>query len=467
MKIFKLIPALFAMILLLHSCSKEFSVEEGGTNLPVGNWEFADSLKGYAGNIDSAYILTTATAKELHLDGKSNDGSQNFRMVLYGNSFDLGTYKASLFQSSFNYSTTAKTIYDANQLNGEFIVNITTINNSMIIGTFSGTAADSTNVPRTLKNGKFKATFGGQITGSPSSGILGETAGVCKPAVISGVYKQGAATTSANTVQMEVTVAIPGSYSISSNSVNGVTFSAKGTFVNAGVQNVTLVASGTPAFPGDQSYIVTYGTSQCGFTITYLAGTTVAGDYFPTTQNSNWTYGDNVSDSFSLKVLNYTTAFNGKSYQAIGTFRPVTASVATDTNYVRKPGGDYYTYVDYSSFLGFASIFDKSYFIDLVFLKDNVAKGTTWQSVTVNATVGGMPVSSYIKSTILDKAVPVTVGSLPFQDVIKVKNDMYMGGVVLGSVEIWYAKNVGQIYSKTTFSGLPDDIVQIGRYQVN
>src|SRR5665647_2671524 len=238
MKLFKIILAIFVTSVLFSACKKEYSIENGGLKLIVGNWEFTDSARTYKGNMDSAFIVTTGATKELHLNGTSSDGSQNFNMVLYADSFNIGSYKASLFQSSFDYTTTAKTIYQANQLVGEFIVNITSISSSLITGTFSGSALDSTNTITNITLGKFKSTLGGQSSAPTSSGVLGDSSGNCKPVILNGVYTQGMVMTAANTVQVQVTVAVPGTYSIFTNSVNGITFSNTGTFANAGPQNV-------------------------------------------------------------------------------------------------------------------------------------------------------------------------------------------------------------------------------------
>src|SRR5665213_1492426 len=132
MKLFKIALALFTIALLFNGCAKEYSVETGGLKLPVGNWEFKNGTTSYAGNMDTAYIAPAGATKQLHLDGTSTDGTQNFHMVLYADSFPVGTYKASLFQSTFDYTATAKTIYEASQLIGEFTVNITSINSSLI-----------------------------------------------------------------------------------------------------------------------------------------------------------------------------------------------------------------------------------------------------------------------------------------------------------------------------------------------
>ena len=68
MKLIKIFLTLFFFSILLNSCQKEYSVENGGLKLAAGNWEFIDSAQSYFGNMDTAYIVTTGTTKELHLD---------------------------------------------------------------------------------------------------------------------------------------------------------------------------------------------------------------------------------------------------------------------------------------------------------------------------------------------------------------------------------------------------------------
>jgi len=80
-------------------------------------------------------------------------------------------------------------------------------------------------------------TNGGGGTAS-ATGTFGPSPGVCSLAAIGGTYTQGVSLTSANTVTMLVTVTTPGTYTISTNTVNGVSFSNSGTFATTGLQNV-------------------------------------------------------------------------------------------------------------------------------------------------------------------------------------------------------------------------------------
>jgi hypothetical protein len=553
MKHIKIVLYFFVTIVLLNACQKEYSTEGNGLVVPTGTWQFNDSTQLFAGDMDSAYIDSTSSVntKILHLIGRSLDGSQAFNMELYASSFSAGTYKASLFQSTFQYTSGGSNVYQAGQLIGEFIVNVTSLTNSQVSGTFSGSVMNATNTIRQLTSGKFTSSFSGTgSSGRTSNGVLGDSSGTCKPVTLAGTYSQGVPLTSANTVQLQVTVAIAGSYTIKTNAVNGVTFSKTGTFNSTGVQTVILVGSGTPTATGDQNFTVSYGNSQCDFTInfappamgtlgggggsctpfaiagTYQQGTPldasnsvqiqvnvaslgsysittnsvngvtfsktgtftatgvqaifltgsgtpvnaglqnftvsfgtgnctfeitfspgISGDYFPLTLNSNWTYslvGGTSSDSVHTAVIAYSPTFGANSYKTIAAYDVPSTGSAFDSAYYRKPGGDYYEYAIFSNIIPF----DQTIEGEFVFLKDNVPVGTTWTSPDISGTISNFPVTAYIKMTILEKAVPVTIATFNFPDVIKVKYEYFITGDpnVLETDERWFAKNVGEIH---------------------
>lgn len=563
-------------ILIINGCQKEYSVENNGSVTHTGTWQFNDSTKLFSGNMDSAYVehSTSLNTQIFHLLGTSLDGSQKFNLELYADTFKTGTYKASLFQSTFLYTSGSKNIYQAGQLTGEFIVNITSLTANNISGTFSGSSLDSSGNLKQLTLGKFTSTLnnsGSGTGGTVSSGVLGDSSGNCKPVVLAGTYAQGLALTSANTVQVQVTVAVagtytittntvngvtfsnsgtftstgaqtvtltgsgtpsssgvqdfkvsygnsqcsfainfltlasgtlgalggnctpfaiagiyqqgiplaasntvqiqvnvtsPGSYNIKTDSVNGVVFSNSGTFSNTGPQSITLTGSGTPTNAGAQTFAVTFGTSSCSFSITFLQGVMPSGDYFPLTLNSNWAYDfavDGMSqDSIRSVVIGYAPVFGSSAYNTIASYQ-IPSSVPFDSSYYRKPGGDYYQYTNYSN----SFQFDQSVSGEFIFLKDTVPSGTSWSSPKINGTIGGVAVSGSIKMTILDKAVSVTLGGFNFPDVIKVKYEYFLAAspTPIETDERWFAKNVGQIYESLNVNA-STYTSQISSYQV-
>ncbi len=104
--------------------------------------------------------------------------------------------------------------------------------------------------------------------GGPNPAVFTFSGGTaaCTGALTTGTYKVGTATTSGNTVSLNLLVDSVGTYNITTGALNGVTFSGSGTLTGTGLQTVTLTASGTPTTAGDINY--TAGTGGCTFTIT-------------------------------------------------------------------------------------------------------------------------------------------------------------------------------------------------------
>lgn len=79
----------------------------------------------------------------------------------------------------------------------------------------------------------------------------------CNSLVVSGNYVPNISMIASNKIVLNANVQYPGAYTISSNIVDGITFSASGTFTNTGLQTVTLTASGTAITGGTHSFIIT------------------------------------------------------------------------------------------------------------------------------------------------------------------------------------------------------------------
>jgi hypothetical protein len=472
MKILKIIFCTLSIIAFLASCKKEFSLENANLFVPGGTWEFQEDAIQYGGNVDSSFIESTGSTKTLTIEGKSSGGGEKFLITLFAtDSFTVGSYKASISEAEFNYSTSAKTIFEGNFLTGEFTVNITSISNNLIIGTFSGEVLDSTGNTKQITLGKFKSTIdlsdNGSGTGSvTATGTLGEAADQCTPIILQGTFTQGVVLSAlTNTVEVQVNIITPGTYIIATNTVNGVSFFKDGTFTSTGVQTVILEGSGTPINEGSQNFTVTFGSSNCTFSITFLPGVPPVTDYFPTTINSTWAYGfqgdPDPADSFLTTVLPNTYTFGGQDYSGFSE-DDIPPTGNNDIFYYRKSGGDYFQYVDLADYF----TLDGPAAGEFIFLKDNVAQGTTFKSPDFTGSVSGIPISVYIQVTIKEKSVPATIGSEIFSDVIKVTYEYFDNtspGTPSVTEEKWFAKGVGLIYYDSQFYG---GIVQIGRYTV-
>jgi hypothetical protein len=474
MRILKISFFVAVISIVFPFCQKEHSLEGGIEKIAAGNWEFKEGNTQFVGIIESAYIeILAGNKKQIHLLGTSLNGPETFHLHLSAlDSITTGTYAASLSQTDFQYKASAKTLYLADQLVGEFVVNITTLSNNHITGTFSGQVQDSLNNIKTLSEGKFSANINlGNNSGSGGTdaiGTLGTTAGSCTPYTISGIYTMGTPMDLSNNVLIQVTVTKAGNYTISTNMTNGIQFSSTGTFANIGPQNVLLTAVGIPVNAGNQVFTVTFGSGSCNFALNF-ATNSASLDYFPTTPNSNWTYnleGGTPQDSIHTSVMSYTPTIAGNVYQGLNT-NTVPPDAASDTEYYRKPGVDYYQFVDFSNILPYDNPVQGEY----IFLKDNVPTGTLWQSPAFSGNITGIPipVALTIKMTLLAKSVPASVGALNFSDVIKVKYEYFLSidpTTAIGTEERWFARGVGLIHDELVSTLTSSSTYDIGRYTV-
>jgi hypothetical protein len=167
------------------------------------------------------------------------------------------------------------------------------------------------------------ATF--TFDGSPTS---------CLVAVAQGTYETAVALDASNIVTIGVNVTKLGTYSITTNLINGIKFSGTGTFSALGSQNIDLTGSGTPVAPG--SFDFTTAATGCTFTIdvtsaappavfTYagapgnctapvINGVYAGGTALGTTNTVNLTVTVTTAGAYSV----VTNTANGVSFRASG-----------------------------------------------------------------------------------------------------------------------------------------------------
>jgi hypothetical protein len=276
----------------------------------------------------------------------------------------------------------------------------------------------------------------------------------CGSPILSGpVYTAGATVSALNTVMFNVSVTNRGLYTITSNTVNGVTFTASGSYNNPGSNTVILTANGTPTAAGTFNYTINTGSSSCTFPITVITGTPPPPpanlDYIPQTTNTNWTTklkGGNPDDTTFVQVSINSRTLGGNSYKI---FEVKDAGAPVDSFYNRKNGGLYYQYID-----GDLGVLDNPINKEYLVLDSTKLVGGTWQSINLGPnSAGGIPISDIrINAEILSKGTTETILSIAYPNVIKVKYSYT--AVVFGvptpvaNEERWFAKGIGIIYSK-------------------
>ncbi len=152
---------------------------------------------------------------------------------------------------------------------------------------------------------------GGVVSGTAVFSLGGSPAS-CSGFSLGGIYKAGTIVSSNHFVTFDVNVTTIGSYIVSTNTVNGISFSKTDSFTNTGSQTITLMATGTPVASGDFTFTVTNSTGNCSFSINILP----AGPWADITLN--------CADIIVNGVYNQGVALNGSNTLSI----PITATTA-------------------------------------------------------------------------------------------------------------------------------------------
>ena len=301
--------------MLFTSCTKEYSLENGGLLGGGGSSSGTAvyTLDGAPGGcttpvITGNYLVGTAL-------GVGNT------VVLTVNVTTVGTYTIS--------SGTANGISFSGS--GTFLIT----GSQIIVLTGSGTpAAAGTNSFSPGTNG---CSFQITTTTTPPPVVAVGTLD-CATATLAGTYQQSIALTVANSVSIPVNVTTAGTYSITTTATNGCTFSGSGTMA-LGPQIVVLTGTGTPVNSGTILFPVSFGASSCNFSITFLPApppavytfTGAPGACNPFTVNGTYVAGTALSGTSNTATVevNVTTAgiytittntVNGMTFSKTGVF---------------------------------------------------------------------------------------------------------------------------------------------------
>lgn len=111
-----------------------------------------------------------------------------------------------------------------------------------------------------------------EIGGTPSAGFLElDASGNCLPKNVNGVYEEGTALVADNNyIDVHVNVTKTGTYTVYTDTVNGIYFRATGSFAATGDNTVRLKGNGTPAADGITNFTVNYQSTQCLVPVTIL-----------------------------------------------------------------------------------------------------------------------------------------------------------------------------------------------------
>jgi len=389
--------SLFWLLLLtifVISCKKEHSYEEGITNPSSGSLQSGTTGDCLGSVVGGFYKVDTTLTDSNYVDVKVD-------VTIAGDyKISTDTINGFYFSAAGSFAAT-----------GENTVRLQGSGTPQAVGTYIFTVTyDTTQCTFSV------TTLLGSGSGGTAVYALQGSPGNCIPGTTQGTYAVGVATTSSNTATVNVDVTAVGTYSIVTTAVNGITFSASGTFSGPGPQAIVLNATGTPAAEGTFPVPVTVGSTTCSFPLTVVSGVI---DYFPRTTNSNWSYQLTATDTLYQYAIPNTQSALGNTYNI---FMYDDGSVADTLGYFRKASGDYYQYLNLKSLFPI----DQDIWGEYIFLKDNVAAGTSWNSATFSGTYTDpststtVPFSVRFKETIQQKDVAVTVQGITYQNTIVV-----------------------------------------------
>lgn len=385
-----------------------------------------------------------------------------------------GVYKAGSALADTNYVDIEVNVSKA----GSYTISTDTVNGYSFKGTGNFTSA-GTNQVRLKASGKplldgddiFEVQFDttscsfsvsvlpGNTPSGPAAFTLSGSGGNCMNAAVAGNYVKATAATTANTVSIEVNVTTPGTYTISTNSVNGIQFSGTGVFTAPGVQTAVLKASGTPTNSGNFNFSVTAGMASCAFsvTITDTAPPVTNTDHFPLSANSWWSYEDATAPRDSVKVENVLTGtIASATYNGF-----ITSDDAgdADTSYYRKAGNDYFEYTFTDNYT--VITFDAAQAAPILFLKEGLTSGATWNSAEYSGSASGQQIKLRYAFSCTDANATATINGVTYTNIYKVKMKPQVAVAIAPNsfsdtgeeIERWYAKGVGLIYLKVSASG--------------
>ena len=139
--------------------------------------------------------------------------------------------------------------------------------------------------------------------------------GSCSNSDINGTFWAGVTLTSSHYVTIQADVSVIGTYSVTTNIVNGYSFSAAGEFSTTGLQNINLTGTGTPLTAQTDPFTVTASNSggTCSFNVFVWASC----PGMPTIL-----YGDKTYNTIQIagqcwigENLNIGNRINGSTYQ--------------------------------------------------------------------------------------------------------------------------------------------------------
>ena len=315
--------------------------------------------------------------------------------------------------------------------------------------------------------------------GGLSSGYLIKDSGNnCSLITIAGNYIEAKALSDSNFLNVQVYVRKAGAFTIATNRINGYSFKASGAFNDTGTIQVKIPGTGKPLAPGTNVFTLQYDSSLCEVAIT-VADTlinvvqTTNPDHFPLAGNNHWSYDDlSYPGDSVIETITGNVPQNGIAHYVQGQY--ISFYPATNQNYYRKTGSDYYAYVAVSTFTS-ALDYAPSIYDDMNFLKENLHTGDSWYSNTYSGrtSLGVQVLVLRYLFRCMDADATVMINGKTFLHVYKIQMipevaEPGANPTATGEIHTaYYAKGIGLIYSAFFNTILTHPELQIRSWGIN
>jgi hypothetical protein len=223
----------------------------------------------YEGGIPSVTLKARGSMQDL------NGNCMN--ISVYGKYIpDTALSLSNIIQVSANISSSGKFSIYTDTINGYWFKDTGIVSNSGI----QSFQLKGYGIPLLPVSTTFNVYFDSSVcvfTIPPNAAVYNFDAplGNCPLINVFGLYRVGATLYSADSVVVPIKVLIPGTYSIKTSTINGITFSANGIFLHAGLYAVSLKGSGMPATVGIAQIPLTVASTTCSFTVKSIRDTSM------------------------------------------------------------------------------------------------------------------------------------------------------------------------------------------------
>lgn len=135
--------------------------------------------------------------------------------------------------------------------------------------------------------------------------------GTCPRPYFTGTYLKDIPLDASNTAIIEVYVTTTGNYSISTNTVNGVSFADSGTFSSIGPDTIVLKGKGVPTTEGLYTLATKFDSLNCNLNFNVSTPATLKGFITCKIDGTNYSFNDSITSRFS-------NAYDGETFFAFG-----------------------------------------------------------------------------------------------------------------------------------------------------